>query len=185
MYEEKIIDVNYIECDEKPDKDNNTSGNVTINADPLSTLFHEAVSGICGIVNNVTTSIKEYNICRQQEQTKREEIRAYLKMGLEQIQSQKEIMMKQLEFRHEADMAFIQHEHEVTMKLIDSSISVIDSAVETAKETKDFSVVIELMKYSGELADMRSKVNLQLMECTGSNTSASAIGCSLPKGYLK
>lgn len=181
MYEKEIIDVDYIEYDDKSDDDNKTPGDVTINADPLSTLFHEVGS----IVNNVTMSIKEYNICRQQEKTKREEIRAYLKMGLEQIRSQKEVMLKQLEVCHEEEMRLIQNEHETTMKLIDVCISVIGTAVETAKETKDFSSVIELMRYSGELADMRSKVNMQLMKHTSSNAPVITIGSSLPKGYLE
>ena len=71
--EKEYIDVSYTECEDTPQ---NKNGDITICADPASA----AISGFFGAVNNITNSIKEYNICKQQEETKRAEIKARLKL---------------------------------------------------------------------------------------------------------
>ena len=66
------IDVEYAEVkqESKPHDD------ITVNTDP----FSAAISGLCGVVNNITSAVKEYNICRQQEETRRAEIHANMKI---------------------------------------------------------------------------------------------------------
>ncbi|MDE6087193.1 MAG: hypothetical protein K2G25_02275, partial [Oscillospiraceae bacterium] len=90
MYNE-IIDVDYVEVENDTD-DKKEPVDITINADPASTLF----SGIANVVNNITNSVKEYNMCRQQEETKRAAIKAQLKAELAQINAKKEVLLQVL-----------------------------------------------------------------------------------------
>ena len=88
MSENEIIDVEYSETD-----NNSESKDIVVNADPMSA----AVNGFFGAVNHITDAVKEYNICHEQEETKRAEIRAKLKLGMAEINAKKEIVLKQLE----------------------------------------------------------------------------------------
>ena len=97
--EKSIIDVDYTEIEDSGNKE--TNGDITVNTNPISTIIHDTVSGVFEIVNNVTNAVKEYNICRQQEETKRAEIRAYLKIGVAEINAKKEVLLKQLDNQHE------------------------------------------------------------------------------------
>lgn len=175
-----VVDVKY---EDVPAETTDTPKNVKINVDPVSTLISESISGICGIVNNITNSVKEYNICKQQEETKRAEIRAYLKIGLAQIEAQKEIYIKQLEQHHEAQMEYIRTINEMAMKQLDASLDALQAATETAKETKDYSTVIEMMNITNSFVDLRSKATLALMDKTTAPQNLS-IGVSSPAGFI-
>lgn len=181
----EYIDVDYRECDQK--KDSTTPNtNVTVNTGPVSTLIHDTISGFCGIVNNVTDAVKEYNICRQQEETKRAEIRAYLKIGLAEINAKKELLLKQLDNQHELDIQYIKNVHEMVMKQLDAGIEAIKAAIDVAKETKDFSNVIELMNVNNGFIEARSAFTLQLMDRTGGRDSIAMINNgSKPIGYIE
>lgn len=171
-----IIDVKY---EEVPVGKNDSPRDIKINMDPISTAINE----VGGIVNNITNAVKEYNMCRQQEETKRAEIRAYLKIGLAQIEAQKEIYIKQLEQHHEAQMEHIKTINELAMKQLDSSIETLKVATDIAKETKDFSTVIELMKINNNFVEIRSKFTLELMDKTSAPQNLSIEACA-PAGYI-
>lgn len=181
----EYIDVDYNDCEQKDDsKSQNT--NVTVNTGPVSTLIHETISGFCGVVNNVTNAVKEYNICKQQEETKRAEIRAYLKIGLAEINAKKELLLKQLDNQHELDMQYINDVHEMVMKQLDAGIEAIKAAIDVAKETKDFTNVIELMNVNNGFIEARSAFTLQLMDRTGGRESIAMINStSKPMGYIE
>ena len=171
-----IIDVNYEDVNvEKSDNPRE----IKINADPLST----AISEVCGIANNITNAIKEYNICRQQEETKRAEIRAYLKIGLAEIEAKKECYIKQLEQHHEYQMENLKTINELALKQLDSNLEILKAATEIAKETKDFSTVIELMKINTSFIDIRSKFTLELMDKSTAPQSLN-LEASTPAGYI-
>ncbi|MDE5584046.1 MAG: hypothetical protein K2J08_10120 [Ruminococcus sp.] len=178
--QKEIIDVDYVEVDNAADGKKEPV-DITVNADPFSALF----SGIASVVNNVTNSVKEYNMCRQQEETKRAAIKAQLKAELAQINAQKEVFLQVLENKHEIDKMLINNEHQYTIKLLDSAVSAVDGAVEQAKKNNDFTAVIDLLKASCELIDMRSKINLQIMDKVYSSKPVDAIDCKSPKGYLE
>lgn len=181
--EKSIIDVDYTEIEDSGNKE--TNGDITVNANPISTIIHDTVSGVFGIVNNVTNAVKEYNICRQQEETKRAEIRAYLKIGVAEINAKKEVLLKQLDNQHELKLEYIRSINEAVMKQLDAGIEAIKSAIEVAKETKDFSSVIELMNVNNTFIETRSTFTLQLMDRITVNDSISSIGNSMPKGYIE
>lgn len=177
------VDVEYKECEKENPKEKT---NVTINTNPISTAIHETVSGVCGIVNNVTNAVKEYNMCRQQEETKRAEIRAYLKIGLAEIDAKKEILIKQLDNQHELDIRYIKDYHEMVMKQLDAGIDAIKVAIDVAKETKDFTSVIEMMNVNNKFIETRSEFTLQLMDRTGGRDSVAMISSnSRPMGYIE
>ena len=179
------IDVDYEECEQEND-DSSNYNNVTLNTDPVSTLIHESISGFCGIVNNVTNAVKDYNICRQQEETKREEIRAYLKIGLAEINAKKELLLRQLDNQHELDIQYIKDVHEMVMKQLDTGIEAIRAAINIAKETNDFSNVIELMNVNNSFIETRSSFTLQLMERTGGRDSINMINTtSKPMRFIE
>lgn len=177
--QKEFIDVDYKEVNNDTD-DKKEPVDITVNTDPISALF----SGISSVVNTVTNSIKEYNMCRQQEETKRAAIKAQLKAELAQIEAKKEMFLQALKNKHEIDKMLINNEHQYTMKLLDGAISAVEGAVEQAKKNNDFTAVIDLLKVSCELIDMRSKVNLQIMDKVYSSNSANVIDCKPPKGYL-
>lgn len=181
--EKSIIDVDYTEIEDSGNKE--TNGDITVNTNPISTIIHDTVSGVFEIVNNVTNAVKEYNICRQQEETKRAEIRAYLKIGVAEINAKKEVLLKQLDNQHELKLEYIRSINVAVMKQLDAGIEAIKSAVEVAKETKDFSSVIELMNVNNTFIETRSTFTLQLMDRTTVNDSISSIGNSMPKGYIE
>lgn len=175
---DEFIDVDYVEVDN--DEDKKEPVDININADPLSALF----SGIASIANNVTNSVKEYNMCRQQEETKRAAIKAQLKADLAKIEAQKKLFQQALENNHEINKMLINNEHQYTIEMIDTAISAINSASEQAKKNGDFSTVIDLMKFASQFIDMRSKYNLQLMDKAYSSNSANTIGLQSFGGYL-
>ena len=88
MSQKNYIDVDFTEVKEKPEKQENKD--ITICADPVSTFFN----GAFGMVNTLTSSVKEYNMCRQQEQTKRAAIKAQMKVQIEDIQARISINSK-------------------------------------------------------------------------------------------
>lgn len=178
--ENEIIDADYVEVDSDTN-DKKEPADITVNTDPISALF----SGIASVVNTVTNSVKEYNMCRQQEETKRAAIKAQLKVELAQIEAKKEAFLQALENKHEIDKMLINNEHQYTMKLLDSAVSAVDSAVEQAKKNNDFTAVIDLLKASCELIDMRSKINLQIMDKVCSSNPVNTIDCKSPIGYLE
>lgn len=179
--DKNYIDVDYIEChdENKPQQERTFTNN-----SPISTVVHEVVSSVSDIANNVVSSIKEYSICRQQEQTKRAEIRAYLKLGLAEINARTEILIKQLDNRHEYEMELIKDTQELLTKQLDAIITTINAAVITAQKSGDFSGVIELLKTSQEVVNSRSQITLQLMDKINSCESVMAISAA-PRGYLE
>lgn len=176
--QKEIIDVDYVECE---DDDKKEPVDITVNADPISTLF----SSIASVANTITGSIKEYNMCRQHEETQRAAIKAQLKAELAQIDAKKESFLKLLENRHEINKMFINNAHEVTMKKLEEYSSAIDSAIKIAEETHDFESVITLLKISSDFCEMRSKIELSVMEQIYSNNPIGAINMDNNMKYLE
>ena len=178
MMEKEYIDVDWTECEDEPQPKNS---NITICADLASAM----ISGICGVVNNITNSIKEYNMCKQQEETKRAEIRANLKLGLAKINAQKEILLTQMNQEHEVKMLHIQNYYAIMMRDLDVALETTRAAIEIAKETKDISGLIDIMKAQTEMSQIRSHFMLEQMDKTISQNMSNRIAFSQTKGYLE
>ena len=176
--EKEYIDVDWTECEGKPQHKN---GDITICADPASA----AISGFFGAVNNITNSIKEYNICKQQEETKRAEIRANLKFGLAEIQAKKEIVLTQMNNEHELKMIHIQNYYAIMMRDLDVALDAAKVAIEIARETKDLSGLIDFMKVQTEMSQIRSRFLLEQMDKTIGQNVSNKIAFSQTKGYLE
>ena len=82
----------------------------------ISTFFN----GAFRMVNTLTSSVKEYNMCRQQEQTKRAAIKAQMKVQIEDIQARKEVYLQALQDQHQIQMAQIEMFHQQTMACLES-----------------------------------------------------------------
>ena len=174
----EYIDVDWTECEDKSQSENK---NINICTDPFSIV----VSSICGAVNNITNSIKEYNICKQQEETKRTEIKAHLKIGLAEIQAKKEIILTQMNQEHELKMLHIQNYYAIMMRDLDVALEATRTAIEIAKETKDLSGLIDIMKVQAEMSQIRSRFLLEQMDRTIAQSNSQRITFSQTKGYLE
>lgn len=166
----EIIDVDYEEIlSSSEDTDGNDDKNeIVVNADPISALL----SGVCGIVNNITNAAKEYGICKQQERTKREAIKAQMKVEIEKINSQKEICLKVLDKQYEIKMFQMQAFYEqYSMALKDASDS-IHGAIEVAKESKNFSDVCALLEMERNILKDSTDAELKFMELSNSSQLA-------------
>ena len=91
--------------------------------------------------------------------------------------------LKQLEDHHQYQLQHMQNVHEMEMIELNKAIDAIDAALDIAKETKDFSTVIELMHVSSDIVSMRSEFKLRMMERTTGITPLTE-GNSV-SGYLK
>lgn len=159
--QKEYIDVEYTEIpnDEKSQQD----PNITINTNPLSAL----ISGMCSIANGITNGVKEYNMCRQQEQTKRTAIKAQMKVQMEQINAQKELYLSSLEKAHTIQLEQIRHQHEECMLILKDLSDTIHCAIDVAKETKNFSDVCMLLQEQRQTFIVQSEMNLKYMEMSG------------------
>lgn len=164
------IDVDFTETTE----DKTQTPDINISADPLSALITT--------IGTVGKSITEYKMCKQHEETKRSQIKANLKIGLEQIHTQKEICLKMLDNQQKLNIMFINEQHEITMQTLDVHLDAIKSAIEIAKETKDFSTLIDLMKINNDFIQMRSEFTLKLMDKTNNSLLPQKDGIT---GYLE
>lgn len=178
--QKEIIDVDYVEVDDTAD-DKKEPVDITVNADPFSALF----SGVASIVNNVTNSVKEYNMCRQQEETKRAAIKAQLKAELARINLQKEVFLKALENKHEIDKMLINNEHQKAMKRIEEMHSFLNVAVEMAKQSNDVEILLNCIQTYNHFIEIESKINLQIMDKVYSSNPVNTIDCNSPIGYLE
>lgn len=163
--QKEYIDVDYTEVDEE--KNNGANKDITINTDP----FSAAISGIFGAVNNVTNAVKEYNICKQQEQTKRTAIKAQMKIEMENIHAKKELCMKLLEEQHEIKMLQIKTFYQQFEKSLKDVSNAVQGAIEVAKETKDFSAVCDLLEIERQILKESSEAELKQMEFLQSTNS--------------
>lgn len=158
----KVIDVDYkiLSSDNDENAPEKQDTDITINADPISAL----ISGFCGVVNGLTDAVKEYNICKQQEQTKRAEIKAQMKVAIEQINMQKEICLKVLDEQHEKDMIHIQEFYQQCRMVLEKASSAVQIALEIAKESKNFSDVCTLLEIENNIFKNISETELKFME---------------------
>ena len=175
MNQKEYIDVDFVDVTEEK-QEKQKEEDVTICADPISTL----INGVCGIVNTLTSSITEYNMCRQQEQTKRAAIKAQMKVQIEQINAQKEVYLKALENRHQENMAQIEVLHQRTI----SSLENIRIGVEAASKIGDMEAVLSLIQLQTTFVEMDTKSQLSLMDKT-SNPLMGLPKQSEPIGYLE
>ena len=161
----EIIDVDYrvVSSDEDNKPDKQPEPDITINADPLSAL----ISGVCGIINHITDAAKEYGQCKQQEQTKRAEIKAKMKVELERINAQKEILTQYQEQDHTAKMALIQASYQRYQIVLQQFTDAIHAAIESAKESGDFSGVCSLLECEHGILRESSEIELKIMESSG------------------
>ncbi|MDE6034839.1 MAG: hypothetical protein K2G36_02905 [Ruminococcus sp.] len=176
--EKEYIDVSYTECEDTPQ---NKNGDITICTDPASA----AISGFFGAVNNITNSIKEYNICKQQEETKRAEIKARLKLGLAEIQAKKEIILTQMNQEHELKMLYIQNNYIIMNRKLDEALEFTRTAIEIAKANKDMSELIDFMKAQAEICQIRPQFILEQMDKTIAQSNSQRITFGQTKGYLE
>lgn len=174
MNQKEYIDVDFVDVTEE--KQEKQKEDVTICTDPISTL----INGVCGIVNTLTSSITEYNMCRQQEQTKRAAIKAQMKVQIEQINAQKEVCLKALENRHQENMAQIEVLHQRTI----SGLENIRIGVEAASKIGDMETVLSLIQAQTIFVEMNNKSQLALMDKT-SNPLMGLPKQSEPIGYLE
>jgi len=175
--ENNIIEVEYTDMPENPQ----TEGNVPI---PFEASLPTAIlKNIADVFNNVTNSIKEYSMFKEQEKTKRAEIKMQLKIGLEQIQAQKEIFLTYLNNNYEKDVTMIRAFNEQVNSGMNNYTNAINGAIESAKETNDFSVVVDLLK----LMNSAQATNMELMITMMDKTSGIPRFGDAPKafGYLE
>ncbi len=178
MMEKEYIDVDYTEREDTPQPKN---GDITICADPTSA----AITGFCGIVNNITNSIKEYNICKQHEETRRAEIKAQLKLGFAQINAQKEALLTQMNQEHELKMLFVQNYFNSLNREFDMAFEEMKTTIEIAKENKDMSALIDFMRMRAEISQTHSQFLLECMDKTINQNPSQTISLNPVQGYLK
>lgn len=173
--ENEIIDVDYAKVDSDTN-DKKEPVDITVNTDPISALF----SSIASVVNTVTNSVKEYNMCCQQEKTKRAEIKAKLKSELAQIEANKEVYLKLLEDKHEENMMLINNMHHP----IKDMSNALQAAIEMAKQNNDIEILLKSMTLYNQCLEIESKVRLQNTEQICSSNPVGFIDFQQPKGYL-
>ena len=145
------IDVDFIETSE----DTTKSPNINISTNPISALLTT--------IDSIGKSITEYKMCKQQEETKRSQINATLKISLEQIHIQKECFFKVLDNQQQL----------ITIQTLNKYLSIMDSVIEIAQQTKDFSSLINLITINNEFIQMRSELSLKFMDKTSESLALS------------
>lgn len=166
-----VIDVDYEvlspDDDGKDTEKKNTD--ITVNVDPTASL----ISGFFGSIDNFTNAVKEYNICKQQEQTKRAAIKAQMKVALaeiqvrvEQIHADKEKYLRELETQHEERMYQLKEFYGRLNKALDAATTAVHEAIEAAKETKDFSEVRAMLECECTVLKLSNEAELRRMEMT-------------------
>ena len=175
--ENNIIEVEYTDLPENSQPEGNAP--IPSEAD-LTTAILKTVADV---FNNVTNSIKEYSMFKEQEKTKRAEIKMKLKLGLEQIQAQKEVFLTYLNNSYEKDVTMIRAFNEQINSGMNNYTNAINGAIESAKETNDFSVVVDLLK----LMNSAQVTNMELMITMMDKTSGipRLDDNSKPFGYLE
>lgn len=174
MSQKDYIDVDFTEVKEKSEKQENQD--ITICADPVSTFFN----GAFGMVNTLTSSVKEYNMCRQQEQTKRAAIKAQMKVQIEDIQARKEVYLQALQDQHQIQMAQIEVFHQQTMACLES----IRLSIETASKNGDHDLLLSLIQAQTTFVEINNQSQMKLMEHM--NHSAVALPeQKKPVGYIE
>lgn len=148
-------------------KENGNDVDITVNADPWSAL----ITGACDVVNNITNAAKEYNICKQQEKTKREAIKAQMKVDIEKINAQKEIYLKYLDDQQEIKMFQIKSFYEQYSGALKDASAAVHGAIEVAKESKNFTDVCALLEVERNILKDSSEAELKFMEISQNNTS--------------
>ena len=151
---ENYIDVEYTTINDESGKDDEKD--ITIRADPISTGIHD----ICNVVNNLTDSIKEYNICKQQENTKRAEIKARMETCIAYINAEKEKIFKELDNRYAIQMKFIEELHYRTCL----SLEPIRTAIEDASKSGDVETVLSLINVQTTVLEFLNKSALDTMD---------------------
>lgn len=161
MNEKDYIDVDFV--DVKKEQEEPKEKDVTIRTDPLSIISKDLVGGFFGSINTLTSSIKEYNMCKQQEQTKRNAIKAQMKVQIEAIQANKEKFLKLIEEDNDRKMAEIEDFHNQTMKTLD----IIQKNSEVALKNGDNEMVLSLMQMLITFSEINNRERLRLMEMSG------------------
>ena len=175
--ENNIIEVEYTDLPEEPQPE----GNIPIPSEAgLPTAILKTVADV---FNNVTNSIKEYSMLKEQEKTKRAEIKMQLKLGLEQIQAQKEVLLTDLNNRHERDMTVIRLIDEEINKRLDANINAVNAAIECAQKNNDFSAVMDFLEMMNSTQALSVECRLKLMAQTSGMPRLD--DNSKPFGYLK
>ncbi|MGN0605544.1 MAG: hypothetical protein ACI4JM_03380 [Oscillospiraceae bacterium] len=162
--QKEYIDVDYTMMSEDENADDKNT-DIIINTDPASA----AISGIVGVVNNITNAAKEYSICKQQEETKRAAIKAQMKVEIEKINMQKEICLKVLDEQHEIKMIQIQAFYQQYKTALDDASAAVHGAIEVAKESKNFSDVCILLETERNILKDSSEAELKFMEISQKN----------------
>ena len=175
--ENNIIEVEYTDVPE----DLQPEGNIPI---PSEASFPTAIlKTVADVFNNVTNSIKEYSMFKEQEKTKRAEIKMQLKIGLEQIQAQKEVLLTGLNNKYKTDTLSMQMVDEDIKRVIDTHINAVNAAIETAKETNDFDTVLVLLNMLNSTQTAMSEYRLRTMDKTSGMPRLD--DNSKPFGYLE
>lgn len=133
---------NFIETDYQVLSPDDGGTDITINADPGAA----AVTGLFRSIDNVTNAVREYNMCKQQEKTKREEIKAQMKVQIETIHAQKEAYLKRLEAQHTKDMFELKQSYDMLRLELDRFSEGIRAGIEIARETKDMAGLCQLLE---------------------------------------
>ncbi len=173
----EIVDVDYTEV---YDNDQGNQSDIIINTSPEAAIAHEFASVIKGFSND----IKEYKIAKEQELTKRAEIKANMKIAIAQIDAKKEMVIKYLENQHERDMAYISTYNKMILDSLDGYINSINIALECAREENDFSDVIMLLDKLNEFTEMRSKYYLEIIDKNSDTGISGLLGKGSSSGYL-
>lgn len=158
MNEKDYIDVDFV--DVKKEQEEPKEKDVTIRTDPLSIISKDLVGGFFGSINTLTSSIKEYNMCKQQEQTKRTQIKAQMKVQIEAIQAKKEMVLQLIEKDHDQKMAEIEKLHQAAMAGLEN----IRIMVEATAKNGDMDAMLSLIQAQTTFVEMSNRSQLELMK---------------------
>ena len=67
----------------------------------------------------------------------------------------------------------INQQHDVTIQTLNKYLSIMDSVIEIAQQTKDFSSLINLITINNEFIQMRSELSLKFMDKTSESLALS------------
>lgn len=164
MHDYNIIDVDFKDIDDTTNKKDNDSFDIDIAFDPVS----QGIKEFSNIVNTVTTSIKEYSMCKQMEVTKRAKIKADTKIALEQINAQKQVIIEQLkigkqamDYKHEENMKQLQDTYNTVMIQLDMINKALDSAIEIATSKGDMESLIGFMESQSEIFKFYAELQIK------------------------
>lgn len=138
------------------------------------------IQEVASLIKTFSNDIKEYQIAKEHELTRRAEIKANMKITMAEIEARKEIFMKALDNEHEKKMEHIDSYNKIMLESLNAYIDTIKVARELAQKENDFTNVISLLDKMNDMVELRSRFLLELVD----ETSASNLPFIKEEKYL-